>query len=206
MVETRTRQDIRARKIERADFDRVVPLMARAFDDDPVLNYVVKQDERRESRLRRMMHLALDRLTYPFDETYVGEGFEGAMFWNPPGQIPHGLLFNLRMLPELARISGLAGLPRMIGALGVMEKKHPKPPHYYLLAIGVEPGLQGQGVGSALLRPMIERCDREAMPSYLESSKERNVPLYERHGYRVTEQLTLGKTGPPVWLMWRDPQ
>jgi hypothetical protein len=43
------------------------------------------------------------------------------------------------------------------------------------------------------------------MPAYLESSKEINVPLYERNGFKVTEQMTVPNGGPPIWLMWRDP-
>ena len=43
------------------------------------------------------------------------------------------------------------------------------------------------------------------IPAYLESSKERNIAFYARHGFRVTREVTLPK-GPPVWLMWRDPR
>ena len=43
------------------------------------------------------------------------------------------------------------------------------------------------------------------MPAYLESSKERNVAYYARHGFRVREELDLPR-GPRVWLMWRDPR
>ena len=200
------RPTITPRKIVPADFEAVTALMGRAFDDDPVMNYVAKQDERRSERIRHFMRVGLEKMTYPYGETYVAEGFQGATFWNPPGQIPHGLLFNLQLLPGLARVTGLGGISRAIGALDFVEKLHPKQPHYYLLGIGVDPSMQGQGVGSALLRPMLERCDREGMPSYLESSKERNVPLYERHGYRVTQEIRLPKGGPPVWLMWRDPK
>jgi ribosomal protein S18 acetylase RimI-like enzyme len=39
-------------------------------------------------------------------------------------------------------------------------------------------------------------------PAYLESSNERNVPLYERLGFEVRERYVL-PSGPPVWLMWR---
>lgn len=57
-----------------------------------------------------------------------------------------------------------------------------------------------------MLQPMMERLDAERLPSYLESSKERNVPLYERHGYKVVERVNLPHGGPPAWLMWRDPR
>ena len=65
---------------------------------------------------------------------------------------------------------------------------------------------QGQGIGSACMRPILERADAEAMPCYLESSCERNVPLYERNGFRVTEVVDLPDDGPAIWLMWRAPR
>jgi GNAT superfamily N-acetyltransferase len=74
-----------------------------------------------------------------------------------------------------------------------------------LAVLGTEPDGQGKGKGSAVLAPVLAQCDRDGEGAYLESSKERNVPFYERHGFRVTEELTV-KDGPTLWLMWRDPQ
>jgi hypothetical protein len=45
----------------------------------------------------------------------------------------------------------------------------------------------------------------EGTPAYLEASSARNRALYERHGFEVTEELSLPKGGPPIWLMWREP-
>ena len=52
---------------------------------------------------------------------------------------------------------------------------------------------------------MLERCDREGVGAYLESSKERNVAFYGRHGFRVTGETRFPR-GPRLWLMWRDPR
>src|SRR5213078_4575676 len=65
-------------------------------------------------------------------------------------------------------------------------------------ALGTDPPRQGEGIGSALLAPVLELCDRDHVPAYLESSKEQNVAFYSRHGFRVTDELHLPK-GPPVW-------
>ena len=107
--------------------------------------------------------------------------------------------------------------PRMIAAMGsrslpglrvlhAVEGPHPKEPaHCYLRVIGCEPDRQGQGVGSRLMQPMLEQCDARGMPAYLESSNEKNVPLYRRHGFEVTGEVVT-HLGPRAWLMWRKPR
>jgi len=197
---------VEVRKIQVADHKRVADVLGRAFDDDPVMNFIAKQDARRSQRIRKVMDIALRNMTFPYGETFVAGGYEGAALWNPPNGRPHGLLSDLRMLPGFISVAGLTRLPKLMATLNVMEKKHPKDPHYYLLALGVDPDHQGQGIGTQLMAPILERCDAEGSPAYLESSKERNVPLYERNGFQVTEQLELPNGGPPVWLMWRDPK
>ena len=82
---------------------------------------------------------------------------------------------------------------------------HPHEPHHYLGILGVSPELQGRGIGSALMQPVLERCDRDGMPAYLEATTPRNRALYERHGFRVVLQVRWPDGGPPLWPMWRDP-
>jgi ribosomal protein S18 acetylase RimI-like enzyme len=195
------------RKITPADFEAVAALLGRAFDDDPVMNFLAKQDQHRSARIRHIKDMGLRMFTFPYGETYTGTNYEGAALWNPPGQIPHGLLFNLRTLPEMAKVTGIAGLPKALGALTLMEKYHPtNRPHYYLMAVGVDPSHQGKGVGTTLINHVLERVDRERTGAYLESSKAKNLPLYERLGFRVIEEVALPGGGPPFWPMWRDPQ
>jgi hypothetical protein len=53
---------------------------------------------------------------------------------------------------------------------------------------------------------MTKRLDAEGIPGYLESSNERNLPLYRRYGFEVTGEIVLPEDGPIIWPMWRDPQ
>ena len=94
---------------------------------------------------------------------------------------------------------------RAVRGVETIERAHPREPHYYLAVLGTDPDEQGRGIGSALMQPVLEMCDRDVVPAYLESSKERNVDFYARHGFRVTDELVLPE-GPPVWPMWRDPR
>jgi GNAT superfamily N-acetyltransferase len=68
------------------------------------------------------------------------------------------------------------------------------------------PGEQGNGLGSRLIQPVLEICDRDGIPAYLESSKRSNIAFYARHGFRVTAELKLARRGPTMWPMWREPR
>lgn len=111
---------------------------------------------------------------------------------------------QLRLFPAMASTYGRR-LPRVLRAIAALESNHPKEPHYYLPFVGVDDDWRGRGIGAALLRPILGRCDTARMPAYLEASSPRNVPLYERHGFKVTEEFKIGKDAPPIFRMWRKP-
>jgi GNAT superfamily N-acetyltransferase len=75
----------------------------------------------------------------------------------------------------------------------------------YLQGLGTDPPRQGEGLGSAVLQPVLARCDRDGLPAYLETTKERNVGFYESHGFAVVARTRLPLDGPPMWFMWREP-
>jgi predicted N-acetyltransferase YhbS len=98
-----------------------------------------------------------------------------------------------------------AGVPNEIAAREqrTMEKRHPREPHFYIRTIGVRTALQGQGLGSALMRPTLEKADSAGLPTYIEASTERSAALYERLGFRHMGAFELPDGGPPVWPMLR---
>ena len=111
----------------------------------------------------------------------------------------------LRHSPSLVQALGRDTL-RALRTLSHVESHHPKEPHWYLGVLGTRRAAQGKGLGSAVLGPVLERCDTEGIPAYLESSKYSNLAFYRRHGFAVTGEIALPFGGPSVWPMWRDPQ
>ena len=193
------------RKIAGDDVPTVARALARAFEDDPVMSWIFRDETQRPARLERAFGLFMRRIWLPEGECYTTDRQIGAALWLPPGKWHLGVLAQLRLLPAMISVTG-SNLPRLFTTLNMIEKKHPKqPPHYYLAVLGVEPEHQGRGFGGALMQPVLGRCDHDRIPAYLESSKRRNIALYERHGFRVVEELKLPKDGPPIWRMWRDP-
>jgi ribosomal protein S18 acetylase RimI-like enzyme len=102
------------------------------------------------------------------------------------------------------------GLPaeRRAEVLEILEQLapfHPDGPHWYLPLIGVAPARQGRGLGALLLRHALARCDAEHLPAYLESTNPANVPLYERHGFRVVGTVR-SRSSPTLRPMVRPPR
>ncbi|WP_218005228.1 GNAT family N-acetyltransferase [Actinomadura macra] len=191
-----------------ADVAAMAAVLGRAFDDDPVWRWILPGGPSRSRRLANLFGLAMRRVHMPLgasEATGRDTAVEAAALWDPPGHWHVSTGRQMRLLVPLLGVLGTR-VPAALRALGAIEKHHPHEPHWYLSMLGTDPPAQGNGLGGALLRSRLDRCDAEGVPAYLESSKERNVPYYERFGFRVTRELTLpGRGGPPVWLMWREP-
>ena len=198
--------EVEVRKATLADAPALTETLARAFDADPVLNWALRRDAGRAAAFRRFFALSLRRLTLPHGEVYTTPDRAGAALWTPPGKWRQGLREQLLQLPDWLCMAGAWRAPRVIAALAAVLREHPHAPHYYLFELGVDPRHRGRGLGSALLRPALARCDREGVAAYLENSNPRNLPLYERHGFRVAREFALAGDGPHLWLMWRDPR
>ena len=103
----------------------------------------------------------------------------------------------------MAEIAG-PDLDRVVTVNSLMEEHHPQETCAYLWLVGVEPTMQGRGHGSALMAPVLRRCDAQRKPAYLKATTTRSRDLYLRHGFQVVTKLTV-PGGPPMWPMWREP-
>jgi ribosomal protein S18 acetylase RimI-like enzyme len=193
------------RKATPDDVPRLAAALARAFDGDPPMQWFLPDAESRVERARGLFELMLTRVHLERDWCYTTEDLVGGALWVPPGNWRLGIVQQLTLLPGMLRVFG-RGLARAQRGLAVMEEGHPRDAHYYLDSLGVVPEWQGRGIGSALLAPVLERCDHERMPAYLNAGSARSRDLYRRHGFEVTEEFSLPDDGPPLWRMWRKPQ
>lgn len=182
-----------------AEVPALADALARAFDDDPLAEFA---HPRASSRPRRLAWFFAGRLRtlVPEEMCFCDPDRRGAALWAAHDRWEPPLREQLRMLRLVNRRA-----PFVAAGFTRMERLHPQEPHYYLSTLGVSPEAQGQGLGSRLMAPMLERCDHEGVPAYLESSKQRNVAFYGRHGFRVTREMRFPR-GPKLWLMWRDPR
>ena len=192
------------RKARAQDVAALATTLALAFDDDPLTTWLFPDDGRRRRRLPRFFRSLL-KASLGFGEVYAAEGAHCAAIWNPPGTFPMGAYADARLGVVTASLVG-PRIARCAPGLLYFASHHPKERHWYLQMIGTNPEVQGRGMGSAIMAPVLERCDRDAERTYLESSKKQNIPFYERHGFVVTDEIQVPGGGPLVWAMWRDPR
>jgi GNAT superfamily N-acetyltransferase len=195
-----------ARRATRADVPSLARALADAFHDDPVARWSCPPPAARRRMLERFYRTRLSQLLGE-EEVWTEGGRAGAALWAPPGRWRTTRREELQMARCMIEPRVLHRLPLVFaGLVGVVERRHPAtPPHWYLAILGTAPGAQGRGIGSALLAPVLERCDADGVGAYLESSKESNVAFYARHGFRAMAELRLPR-GPRMWPMWRDPR
>ena len=197
----------RTARLEVSQVDRAAATLARAFRDDPIQRYVIPDDARR-ARLQQWILGALVRYCLPYGEVRATPDLSGVACWMPPGSSMTNLWGMLRSGMALAPLKlGPAALGRFMVLSAYMDATRGRVvpvPHWYLSATGVEPPRQGQGIGGALLDPVLARADAGGLPCYLETQSERNVRFYEKRGFRVSNVGTV--RGLRVWAMLRIPQ
>lgn len=191
----------------RRDVRQMGAVLARAFERDPVMMWMVPDDATRERALARMFATMVRHhyLRTGAPEVAGGDHVGAAALWDPPGKWKQSRLQELRMMPGFIRAFG-RHVQRGQLVSDLMKEKHPEEPHWYLAVIGSDPTVRGTGFGQALMRSRLDRCDAEYAPAYLESSNPDNIPYYERFGFTVTGEIRLPEGGPSLWPMWRRPR
>ena len=182
---------------------KVAAAFADAFVDDPVFRFLRPGRLRPEAQLRTMFVVELELYVLRNGGTvWTTPGYDGAVAVLPPGasEMPRSMTGKEAL--QWVR-AFRTRLPRASRVQRAMEKRHPPEPHFYIRTVGVRTALQGQGVGSTLMQPTLERADSAGLPTYIEASTERSAALYERLGFRHMGVFELPDGGPPVWPMRR---
>jgi GNAT superfamily N-acetyltransferase len=181
----------------------VAAALADAFSMDPVWSWLLRDEATRRDRLERMFAVESRDVALPHGHSVVGGDGQGAVLVLPPGAWRVPLSLQVRHFPTTAKAFGRA-LPRALGVLVRLEQQHLRRPHHYIPYVGVAASAQGQGLGEAMLRVVLERADRDGLPAYLEASSPRPAVLYARLGFTAIRDIRALRS-PPIRLMVREP-
>lgn len=187
----------------------VVTVVARAFWDDPLYNFFMPDLLRQHRLAPAFFARSIDDCT-EWGEVHVAHldgAIAGTAAWLPPGvMVPTG---GLRALLSQAQLLALLAVAsnrrRAVALLRELPRRQLPVDHWFLSTLATDPGMQGRGVGSALLEPVLARADDSSAPVFLRTQREANLAYYARIGFAVTEVIDLPES-PKVWTLTRLPR
>jgi ribosomal protein S18 acetylase RimI-like enzyme len=192
-------------RLERSRLGEASDVLARAFQNDPAWIWLLPDAERRRQLLPWLFRIGFE--VTAADVWATTGPVRGAARWLPPGRPAMRMGPTLRALVTTPFRLGSATGPFLAYGRAVesLRAATEPGPHWYLAGIGVDPGAQRGGIGSALIAPGVDAAARAGVPAVLLTNNEANLPFYERHGFAVARQEETPRGGPHAWAMVKAP-
>jgi GNAT superfamily N-acetyltransferase len=146
-----------------------------------------------------------------YGEVYTNPEISGVIFTLPPGHtkisiweyVQSGFLLTpfalgLRNYIRSMECEDFVGITQ----IELMKNR----PHYYLWGLAVDPRQKTQGIGTALMQPLLVKANSQKMPIYLETHDEKNVRYYQKHDFELICATSIPKYQLPIWCMLREPE
>lgn len=187
---------------------RAAEILTEAFALDPLYSAVMPEEKERRKWLA-WLHRTLIRYCTLYGEVRIHRSLQGVACHLPPG--------DTDVNPRRIIRSGLYAMPFHMGYRAYhrfhsysslsdrIRAENAPDTYWYLWLLGVDPRSQGRGVGSGLVRDLLDRADAAGASCYLETEKEENLRFYESHGFAVASRETVFSPDVFTWSMIRRP-
>jgi len=197
-------QTVEVRALHREEFHEAVGVLARSMRDNPLHVAAYGPDPERRERMHAKLMAAFFRV---FNTQQPICAVRGATLVGVAGIAPAGTchpraLQRLRFFPTIVSL-GPRTAARVSRWLDAWADHEPEADHVHLGPVAVDRGLQGEGIGSQMMRVHAAGLDAVGQMGYLETDKLENVAFYERHGYEVIASAPV--LDVPNWFMRRMP-
>lgn len=187
-------------KADHTDKEHILSILTPAFNSNKSVNYVVKQDSKRQERIRALMDYSFE-ICRQWGEVYLSDDRKAAALLLYPHQ-KKTTTKAIGLDVKLAfKALGLSNLRKVMSRESEIKAFHPKQPFLYFWFLGVLPGLQGKGIGSRLMEEIIRNSEQLRLPIYLETSTEENLPFYRKFGFEIYAQINFDY---PLYLLKRE--
>ena len=178
-------------------------LLARAYRDNPLTIALIGDDPGLRARVNEVIFgTRIAAMRPPALVARDDRGVIGVCGFDPPD----GSMMSTeerRTVLEAISGAGPGVLERAMKMLGEWDRRALEEPHWHLGPVGVEPALQGCGIGSAMLDRFCRMMDEAGALSYLETDAEANARLYEQFGFVTVDVAPV--IGVPMWFQVRRP-
>ena len=171
-----------------SDKHLVVEILTKSFSTNKSVNYIVKQDDKRQKRVAALMDYSFDMCFY-YGEVFLSDNRKACALVLYPDKKRTTLRTILWDAKLIFSCVGAGGINRTLDREAKVKSFHPKEPFYYLWFIGVDPDYQRKGIGSSLLAEILRHSELQKRDVYLETSVLENLPWYQQFGFEIFNEL-----------------
>ncbi len=174
-----------------ADKIKIVDILANAFDDNSSVNYIVKQDTKRIERIKSLMDYSFE-MCAKYGKVYLSKDERACGLVLFP-ELKKNDFWTIRKDIELiAKSIGFSNISKALKRESKIKEAQIKGDIYYLWFVGVDPSNQNRGLGSELLSMLLNQAEQMGRTVCLETSTARNIPWYQKNGFKVYDKINLG--------------
>jgi hypothetical protein len=189
----------------RADTETLANMLAAAFQNDALAQWIIPDDDRRAKILPEFFRVSIET-SLEYNAVYTNSSRDAALLFLPPGAWEEVELRGVELSQRLAEILG-DDVERFATINGLQTIHHPTGrTHYYITYAGVDPANQRHGAMAALLNSLVARADADGVPMYTEASSSGGLLAAQRAGFVKVGQTLVIPDGPTLQPMWREPR
>ena len=187
-----------------------IDVLCDSIQDDPNKVYYFPEKAEREKNTKwiiRKMMTALQR----FHHNYVviqNSKVVAVSCWIPPKEKLNLYLLIKTGLCILPFKFGVKVFKKIISSFNISDsninKFVPVKSYWQLFYLGVAPEHQGKGLGSAIIKPILDQAKENGETIILENFTVENTKFYEKNGFRVVTKMEL-EEGILMRLMMLSP-
>ncbi|MFP4416313.1 MAG: GNAT family N-acetyltransferase [Chitinispirillaceae bacterium] len=192
--------------LQKKNIGKASEVLADAFKHDPVWLKLFEGQKKFDEKFRAFFEIPV-RYCMKYGEVYAtSENLEGIAAWIP-GHLADMPLWRIIVSGAIGPGLRMGKRPskKINPSFELLQKDRKKHmngrPYIYLQIVGVATRYQRQGYGGKLIRALLQKCEREKLPIYLETETEENVKMYNRYGFKVLQEIVLPDFGLPMWEM-----
>lgn len=191
-------------EMQRKDIDSFSEILAKGFEGYSLFEYFCdnKYDFNKMKLFWSVALAASYKKAYSISDS---EKLKGVAVFFPPEYRDIGIFSYL-----------MAGGYKLFGKLNVVKmlkfdsfaakikRKYSDKNTWYIYSFAVLKDSRGKGIGSKLLKTMLEHFDNEKQNCYLETLKAENIVIYQHYGFKLMEEVKVPGSDMTLYAMLRE--